>query len=153
MCITEVCTDIQARIRVITRVIMMKLMAKKLQLPNEVVSKAMEYQRLAAMKCSDLLKQYSDNCICVICLQLAASHSVGIQFDKVNVTNYIIMYLYQCKPHDHMKVGICTLLNSLLSCIDMVCSLAVQTSFVLVRKKYQSALRDYARCIIIYYRL
>ena len=63
---------------------MIKLMAKKLHLPTEVVSKAMEYQRLAAVRCSDLLKQYSDNCICVICLQLAANHSVGIQFDKVS---------------------------------------------------------------------
>ena len=63
---------------------MIKLMAKKLHLPSEVVSKAMEYQRLAAVRCSDLLKQYSENCVCVICLQLAASHSVGIQFDKVS---------------------------------------------------------------------
>ena len=63
--------------------IMIKSLAKKLHLPNEVVSKAMEYQRLATVRCSDLLKQYSDNCICVICLQLAASHSLGIQFDKV----------------------------------------------------------------------
>ena len=63
---------------------MVTMMAKRLQLPSEVVSKAMEYQRLVALKCSVLSKQYSENCIAVICLQLAASHSMGIQFDKVS---------------------------------------------------------------------
>ena len=58
-------------LRVAIQAIMIKLMAKKLHLPSEVVSKAMEYQRLAAVRCSDLLKQYSDNCICVICLQFS----------------------------------------------------------------------------------
>ena len=61
---------------------MIKEMAKRLQLPDTVVSKAMEYQRLADIKCSALLKQYSNNCVCVVFLQLA-SHSIGVQFDKV----------------------------------------------------------------------
>ena len=60
---------------------MIKSMSKRLQLSDTVLSKAMEYQRLASVKCSALLKQCSDNCICVVCLQLA-SHSVGVQFDK-----------------------------------------------------------------------
>jgi len=60
------------------------MMARRFQLPSEVVSKAMEYQRLVALKCSVLLKQYSENCIAVICLQLAASHSMAVQFDKVS---------------------------------------------------------------------
>ena len=61
---------------------MIESMASKLQLPDLVVSKAMEYQRLVSVKCSTLLKQYSDSCISVICLQLA-SQSMGVQFDKV----------------------------------------------------------------------
>lgn len=66
-------------------VTMMKEMCKRLRLPETVVSKAMEYQRLASVKCSGLLKQYSDNCICVVCLQLA-SHCVDVQFDKARIT-------------------------------------------------------------------
>lgn len=81
---------------------MIELMAKKLHLPNEVVSKAMEYQRLAAVRCSDLLKQYSDNCICVIYLQLAANHSLGIRFDKVSCS-IVYCTIHQCKPHSSVE--------------------------------------------------
>ena len=66
---------------------MIKVISKKLQLPDTVVSKGMEFQRLANVKCSALLKQYSDNCICVVCLQLA-SHSVDVQFDKACHNSY-----------------------------------------------------------------
>ena len=44
----------------------------------------MEYRRLADVKCSVLLKQYSDNCICVVCLHLA-SKSLGTEFNEVFV--------------------------------------------------------------------
>ena len=60
---------------------MIKSMSQRLQLSDTVMNKAMEYQRLASVKCSALLKQCSENCVCVVCLQLA-SHSVGVQFDK-----------------------------------------------------------------------
>ena len=43
----------------------------------------MKYQRLTSIKCSNRLKQCSDNSICVTCLQLA-SHLVGVLFDKTS---------------------------------------------------------------------
>jgi len=63
---------------------MLKVMARKLELSNTVMTKATEYRRLADIKCSVLLKQYSDSCMCVVCLELA-SKSVGAQFNKVCV--------------------------------------------------------------------
>ena len=63
---------------------MLNTMANKLELSDTVVTKAMEYRRLTDVKCSVLLKRYSDNCICVVCLQLA-SKSLGAEFDEVCV--------------------------------------------------------------------
>ena len=45
---------------------MLSTMANKLELSDTVVTKATEYRRLADVKCSVLLKGYSDNCICCV---------------------------------------------------------------------------------------
>ncbi|XP_065914459.1 origin recognition complex subunit 6-like isoform X2 [Dysidea avara] len=60
----------------------MEVMARKLELSDAVMTKAKEYRRRADIKCSVLLKRYSDSCMCVVCLELA-SISVGAQFNKV----------------------------------------------------------------------
>ena len=55
----------------------------------------MEYRRLADVKCSVLLKRYSDNCICVVCLHLA-SKSFGAEFNEICVCVYVCACMCVC---------------------------------------------------------
>ena len=70
---------------------MLSTMANKLELSDTVVTKAMEYRRLADVKCSLLLKRYSDNCICGVCLHLA-SKPLGAEFDEVCGCAYVCVH-------------------------------------------------------------